>query len=376
MNSKRKIRVIHVISTLNRGGIERFLYDLLQFCDKEKFDMSVCCLGNSGIMKEYYEKTGSQVFLCPYQSPNVLALVLKLFRLFSSVKIDIVHSHVGSFTVWVALAARLARIPTIISTYHNTYRFKPHFRHWAYLRLTRRLVNKQFAVSLAVKRWFQEKYGVCDLEVVYLGVDAQKFSPAQTIDLTKLRDELGIPRGTRIVGTVGNCTAQKDQKTFLKMASAILSSYSGPVTFLIVGDGALRGELEHFAHSLGIRDKVIFTGSREDVPPLMSLMDIFVLTSLWEGLPVTVLEAQALSRPIVASRVPGICEAVVESKTALLADPGAYEEFAKHVLHLLSNPQLAQELGRNGRARVLSSFTIPESVRTHQAIYNDLFHRH
>lgn len=299
-----KIRVMHVISSLKRGGIEIFLLNLIKNTDRKYFDMNICCIGQNGPMAEAYEKLGSRVFLLTYTKSNILSFIIKLRKLFIKEKVDIVHSHLGSLTFWIALAARLAGVRIVVSTFHNTYKYKPFLKHYFYIRLSQGLIDKQFVVSYAVQHWLEQLYGVCRSEVLYLGVDTNRFDKSKYLNLKNLRRQLDIPEHTIVVGTVGNCTYQKDHTTFLRMAQEIIRKYDNNIKFLIIGEGPLHMELVELSKTLNISDKVIFTGAREDIPQLMALMDVFVLTSRWEGLGIVLLEAQSMGLPIVASRIP------------------------------------------------------------------------
>jgi glycosyltransferase involved in cell wall biosynthesis len=363
---------MHVVSTLKRGGIEVFVTELIRRSDPGRFRMSVCCLSECDGLGDVLRGAGAAVLYCPYKSPGVLTLLLHLSRLFRAEDVDVVHSHVGSFTVWVALAARLARVAAVVATYHNTYRY-PHRRlSAAYLRVAKAIATRQVAVSHAVAEWLERYYGLRGLEVLYCGVDTGKFTPRAPEDVAAIREALGIPCGTRVVGTVCALSMQKDPRTFLRVAQTVVELLEAPVRFLVVGDGLMRAELESFARHLGLSGTVAFLGVRPDVELLMAVMDVFVLTSRWEGLPITLLEAQASGLPVVASRVPGVCEAVVEGETALLAEVGDASGFADHVLRILRDPELARSLGRAGRKLVLSRFGLEASVKRYQSLYCSL----
>ena len=363
---------MHVVSTLKRGGIEVFVTELLRRSERDCFGMSVCCLSESRELEETCRVAGAAVFHCQYTSPDLVSLVLRMARLFRQQRVDVVHSHVGAFTAWVALAGRLAGVQAVVGTYHNTYRYPKRGLAVSYLWLGKLLATRQTAVSRAVSDWFEVEYGLRDLEVLYLGVDTEKYVPLWPEQVAGVRAELGISSGAHVVGTVCALSVQKDLSTFLRAARHVVESLESHVYFLVIGDGVMRAELERFAQQLDLNGTVVFLGVRSDVERLIAAMDVFVLTSRWEGLPITVLEAQSSAVPIVASRLPGICEALIEGETALLADVGKDQVFADLILRLLRQPELARSLGRNGRKLVLSRFRLDASLERHKALYFEL----
>lgn len=360
---------MHVVSTLKPGGIEVFLSELFRRSDPNEMEMSICSLSGSGPLEGAFYDKGA-VFRFPYRTPSIPSLILYLAQLFRAEKVEVVHSHIGAWTAWVAIAARLAGVPLVVATYHNTYRYRRPKLAKMFLQCARALATRQTAVSRAVVAWLEKHYGLRGVSVTYPGVDTEKFAPRNVEQIFAVRRELGLSAGTPIVGTVGALSAQKDPGTFLRAARAVAaSSPRGEVCFLVVGDGEMREELKVLAHQLGLNSAVRFLGFRQDVDALMAAMDVFMLTSRWEGLGIVLLEAQASCLPVVASRVDGICEAVVEGETALLVDVGAEAAFANGVLQFLGNPELGGTCGRKGRAFVKRHFDLGDAVERYQSLY-------
>jgi hypothetical protein len=171
-----------------------------------------------------------------------------------------------------------------------------------------------------------------------------------------------------IVGTITRLSPQKDLKTFLRMATLVIKEIPN-VEFIVIGDGEQREELQTLAERLGLHNHVQFLGYREDARDVLKSFDIFVLSSLWEGLPIVVLEAMAAGKPVVATAVDGVTEVVEHGKTGLLVEPGRPDLLAKLVIELINNPDRSKTMGKRGRERIKRAFSINRVINTMEQIY-------
>ena len=190
----------------------------------------------------------------------------------------------------------------------------------------------------------------------------------------RIRTELGIAENIPIVGIVGRLSPQKDYPTFLKAAAEVLRAVPEAV-FLIAGDGSLRHELEKLAAGLTIESRVRFLGYRTDILDVVSTFDVFVLSSLWEGLPLAVLEAMALEKPVVATSVPGTAEAVVDGESGYLVPLKDSPVLAQKTVELLRDPEKSRKMGKAGRRRVVDYFDLGRMVDEHERLYRRLLER-
>jgi glycosyltransferase involved in cell wall biosynthesis len=174
-----------------------------------------------------------------------------------------------------------------------------------------------------------------------------------------------------VVGIVARLARVKDHVTLLE-AYLSLTALGDKNRLLVVGDGQLRAKLEDLAFSLGISKRVIFAGLRDDIPDLMRAMDIFVLSSLSEGISLTLLEAMACCLPLVATEVGGNPEVVINGETGYLVPPRNPEEMAKKLLLLINNEKLRRQMGEKGRERVIRNFGIKETTRKYEELYNSV----
>jgi glycosyltransferase involved in cell wall biosynthesis len=208
--------------------------------------------------------------------------------------------------------------------------------------------------------------------IVRSGIDLPRLEVQSPSNLQSLRSSLGIGSQERLVGTVGRLTPVKKHSLFLRAAREIVQNKDIPVKFLIVGDGPLRRDLEDMAIRLRIRDRVIFTGWREDLEQLYPLMDIFVLSSEMEGLPITLLEAMAYKRPVVATCVGEIPRVIQDGQSGLLVPNGDSRAMSSALLELLDDSQRCFRMGEIGRKIVEEQFTLERMYREVEKVYLDL----
>ncbi|MFX0197534.1 MAG: glycosyltransferase family 4 protein, partial [Candidatus Hodarchaeota archaeon] len=203
---------------------------------------------------------------------------------------------------------------------------------------------------------------------IQYGVDTGKFYPIRG---RTIRDELGISKEARVLGTVARFTEQKGHQYLIDAAPKIVSAFPD-VYFVFVGDGPLRSELHFKVHQLGLDSQVLFLGFRSDVRDLLNAFDVFVLPSLYEGLPNVVLEAMACGKPVIATEVDGTPEAVVQGETGILVPTQDSEALANAIIELLGDRRKVEEMGRRGRERVEMKFSLDSEINKFVELYERL----
>jgi glycosyltransferase involved in cell wall biosynthesis len=278
----------------------------------------------------------------------------KLVGLLRSQRVDVLHVHLTGYTGgrWAILAATLARTPAVICT----LQIAPATPVKWWVRLDRRFIN------LLVDRFIAVSYVTRGRLIGYLGqssdktvvipnaVELHRYSarPAQTRRL--ILSSFGIPVTAPIIGCVARLSPQKGITFLIESTPALLAGVPD-AHVILVGDGPLRAELEKQAVDLGVRDRIHFAGRQEDIPAWLAAMDVFVLPSLFEGLPLSILEAMAAGLPVVATAVDGTPEAVEDGVTGRLVPPEDAGALAAAVIDVLKTPALAGRLGAAGHAR-------------------------
>ena len=225
------------------------------------------------------------------------------------------------------------------------------------------------AVSLAVKEdLVKQGYSEKLIEVIPNGMDPTPFQHVDEKEIQEFRSELGVGNDETLFGVVARLSPQKDVSTFLR---AMAKQSSGCHAF-IAGSGPLASELKKFTKDLGLTSHCHFLGFRQDVPLLLRSCDVFVLPSRWEGLPLTVLEAMACAKPVVATAVDGTKEAVMEGKTGYMTAPGDWQHMATAMEKLARDPNLRETMGRAGYERLMAHFLQQRVTDHHLRLYEEV----
>jgi len=281
---------------------------------------------------------------------------------------DIVHVNGFKENLLGGIAARITGVRAIVRTHHGKGMIGSSVKHNIMERINGRyLSDAAVAVSNDLKRYLVG-FGLGEekIAVIHNGIDRRPSLDSNKIE--SLRRDLKIGRGEKIVGTVGRLVPVKDHKTFIEAAKLILENE--PCTgFMIVGDGPLRARLEQQAREAGIDSRVRFTGFRSDVHELLNIFDVFALTSIHEGIPMALLEAIAIGKPVVATSVGGVVEIVVDKRSGLLVEPENPQSFAGACIRVLRDGNLRESLSENAAATVKEKFTLAASVGLTQELY-------
>lgn len=358
----RKRRVAHVINSMGLGGVPPVVYHLLRRLPAERYDFYLYVLTRSsdhqdvrGVQVERFRELGVPVCF-PERDRKNFHVVAELCQWIMRDQIDILHTHSYKPNVFGRLAGVLSNAGAlkIIGHYHNRYDKK-----WdrdgtlIFEQLLARFSNRLIACSASVRQHVAEEAEIPEekIELLLNGVDLDRFTARH--DPVAIKAELGIPSKSKVVGVVGRIAKHKAQDVFIRAARLI--KQQGPETvFLIVGaagDPALLERLRRLTIDLGVDEEVRFVGYVTDMPRIYAALDVLVLPSRWEGFGLVLAEAMAAGKPIVATRVGGVPEVVVDGETALLTPPSDPAAIAGAVVSLLIDPERAQAMGRRGVER-------------------------
>jgi glycosyltransferase involved in cell wall biosynthesis len=362
-----EVPLVHLITELDSGGAQTALLRYLTHHDRSRYRPTVVCLYNGDqVVAQQIRALGIGVVDVGLTRPYRLDALWRLYKLLREERPSILHCWMVHANLLGRLVGRLARLPVIITSRRNVEIGGP-WRERA-KRLTRRLDDAVIAVCELARQVEIERTGAAPDKVVtiYNGIDPFPAVPSETV--AQLRHDFGLRSDAPVAICVSRLHPQKGHEDLLAAWRRVTAVYPH-VDLLIVGDGRRRSELERLAAR---QSHVHFTGQRDDVAELLALSDLLILPSLWEGLPNVVLEAMAAGLPVVATAVGGTPELVIDGKTGLLVPPRDPAALAQAILALLTEPDLAQRLGENGRLRVADQFTIRQMVQQTEQLYQRL----
>lgn len=365
MNRKaKKLNLLHVISGLGVGGAEKLLIDLVKFADKNVFNVFVCYVTRGqDRLEDEIRKQAVQVFCLGRRrkTPGFFAL-FGLIKIIIDKKIDIVHTHLKGADICGRIAGFLTKRPVIISTKHNTFNEKYYYTVLNRI-LATATTDKVVVVSKKVREFCLnvDRVPSKKLLLIYNGVNCADF---------EANDDSRDSYPT--FGTVASFIEQKGHG-FLLEAVAMVKRKHPDIKLLLVGEGILKGKMEEMCEALDLQENVMFLGDRSDVPDLLSRMDFFVLPSLWEGLPISLLEASASKLPVIATKVSGSEEVVIDGKTGILVPPGDPSALSLAITWMIENRKKAKAMGDEGRKRVKENFNIRTAVKTYEELYEYIY---
>ena len=358
-----KIKIVYIISSFALGGAEKLLLDLCRKLDKEKFEIYVCSMTGSGPLHGEFEKLDIKVTVFFKPTKLGLGVIWQIFKYLKSIKPQIVHTHLFGGDTWGRIAAIWAKVPVIISTEHNINLDESFVKKLVKLILSW-FTNKIIAVSQGVKEYSIaiEKIKPAKIEVIYNGIDLNKFTfhGFKPLEINNIK---------AIV--VARLHEQKGHKYLLEAMPMICKKYSNFI-LNIVGTGDLLKNLKEQAASLGITNKVIFLKQQLEIEKILPQMDLFILPSVWEGLGIAILEAQAVGVPVLASNIGGLKELIEQKKTGLLFEPKNPPAIFAAVDLLLSNPELAKHMVEQAHRQVQEKFTLEKMVNGYSDLYLSL----
>ena len=364
---------MQIVNGMRVGGAELKLLELIENMDRNKFNMTICSIEDIGTLKEAFQKTGYPLHIIPKIHPFDPRLVLKLAQLMQREKTDMAMTTLFYADVIGAYAAKLAKISKCISWETRTHPADSGVgegRHIYSYRLAMKNVDKIVAVSDAVKKFLIQCRNITPEKILTIryGIDIDKYNKS---DGVQKRKEIEIDQHTFLVGVVARLSEQKGHTYLIDAVSEIIREF--PKTkFLFIGDGPLRSQLEDKVSSLQLKSVINFLGSRSDVPELLNAIDLFVLPSLYEGLPNVVLEAMACHKAIVASAVDGTPEAIIHNESGLLVPPKNPNALAKSIMKIISSNDLKSRLEIGARKRAEEEFSIKDQVKKFENLYESL----
>ncbi len=385
MKSTDPVSVLHIITRMIVGGAQENTMFTASLLNRNSFKVDLITgpqTGPEGSLLEESIDRGINLIIMPELVREINPLkdiraFFKLYRFISKGKYQIVHTHSSKAGILGRLAAYLAKTPIIIHTIHgwSFHNRMPSLKKKIYIFLERWIASftkvmivvtsKDKAKGLSEKISFPDKY-----LLIRSAIPLDDFI-YKTSDRQKVRKGYKIPLHSPVLGNVGRFSSQKNPLEWIKIAGIIARKVPN-CYFLLVGDGPLYGQVMRQCQEEKILDRTRFTGLQRNVSKFMSAMDVFLMTSLWEGLPRVIPEAMSIGLPIVAYCVDGIEEVIEHGKTGYLSSPGNIEESAQFCISLLENPILQKQIMKNSQTFLASEFNLKTMICQLENLYLSL----
>jgi sugar transferase (PEP-CTERM/EpsH1 system associated) len=347
------------------GGLEKMVVSLIQGVDPSRFRTVLCCIERQGEWFCEAERYCDAALVLNKKPGLAYGLPFKLARFFKANHVDIVHCHNFAGFVYGSLGARIARHSAVVYTVHG-----PEMPDKTRQRLFQRLplVDAVVTVSEHMRRTAVERIGLKAERVTTIANGIPVRDRGDSRRQEDIKGDAGPGERAFAIGSVGRLSPEKDQKMLLRGFALVISKHPN-ARLLMVGDGPLRQELEACSKALGLAAHVRFLGSRPDVAEILDGLDLFVMSSREEGLPVALLEAMAAGLPVVATRVGGIPDVVTSGKTGILVPAGEPERLAEAINTLIEDRELATAIGLEGQKIVAERFDSSHMVARYEELY-------
>ncbi len=365
MNRKRLMLITHDLAI---GGLQQVIVNICRTIDREYFDVSVLCLRELGPFTPEIERLGINVSCIPQKTDRTDYLsFLNVAKVLKQQCIEIVHTHNTQPFIDGVIGGLLAGVKTIIHTDHardfpDKKRYM--FAEWLMSHFVYKVVGVSEHTSQNLIKY--EKISPSKVITIHNGIDGSKYDIA--IDKKKKRAELGIHGNGPIIGLGVRLTCQKGL-TYLLQAMPELIKRFPDITLIVAGEGPLENDLKNEASLLGVSDNVIFAGPRLDIPELLQLFDLYVLPSLWEGLPMVLLEAMAARCPIVATDVGGNASAVKNGVNGSLVKPQNPKALSDEIIRVLSSTDILEKYRLNGDNAFQNNFAARVMTSKYEKLY-------
>lgn len=376
MGSDQKISVCHLISGDLWAGAEIQAYTLLRALSHYPDITLKAVILNEGTLSAKLRESGIEVLVVDESQHGFFGILAHIKDCLRGRNIDIIHSHRRKENVLAAMVRRDGLVKHAVQTVHGA---PEPFTGWKWLkekaygvanmRSARKYFDRILPVSDDIRNALSEKLDSSKLTTVHNAIDPTEVQPSRSAD--EIRRSLGIEPQQLLVGSAGRMVPVKGFDVFLKAARSILDK-KPDIRFLLAGDGPLLENMKTLARQLNLSKQIDFLGFRRDLLDIMSVLDVFVISSHHEGIPTVLLEAMALQKAVVATSVGGVKEVLDTDKCGLLVPPDNPSALAEACLKVLDNARLRSDLGSAARERVTAHFSAAGQSRQVMAVYRQL----
>jgi glycosyltransferase involved in cell wall biosynthesis len=363
----KKCKLMIISHDLAVGGLQKVVVNICKAIDREIFDVSVLCLRHLGEFTNEIEEMGIKIFCLPQKNRTDYLSFLKVAKILNEQRIDVIHTHNTQPFIDGTIGALLSRVKTIVHTDHARI-FPDKIRYMVAERIMSLFAYRVVGVSENTSQNLIKylKISRNKIRTIYNGIESSKYFIK--INVKQFKKELSIDHNWPIIGNVGRLVKEKGLQYLLKAIKNLALDYP-KIKLIIVGDGDLKEELKSIALELGIHQHVKFFGNRTDVPKLLKIFDIFVLSSISEGMPMVLLEAMASECPIIATKVGGIPRIIEDNRNGSLVDSGNPDLLSDEIIRVLTDQNLRNKYVSNGKDLIRKKFDMKIMLKKYEALY-------
>jgi len=374
--TENKIKILHICETSGTGGAETVLLNIVNNLDKDIYHSSVVLFQTGWLYEKLIEK-GIETYILESCRSFDLSLINRIRQIIKKFKIELVHSHLPDANAYSCLAAKLAGTPSV-ATYHGKIAFTNSIfsPNNIKLFLVKTLTKMVVSVSDFLKVDLTDKAGfpMAKVQTIYNGVDWKQFD--NPIDISVKKGELGFKSDEILVGMVANIRPAKGYEYFIR-AARLIADKKPKARFLIFGDGPdnLKQIIYDEISKLNLNGIVKIMGFREDIPDILPILDIFMLSSINEGLSIATIEAMGAGVPVVATKSGGPEEIITDGETGYLVPVRDEKSLAQKALICLKNRELSSSISQRAKAHVREKFGIENMIKQYEAVYQKCLER-
>jgi sugar transferase (PEP-CTERM/EpsH1 system associated) len=366
------LRILHIVHSLNVGGLERVVVDMAKGFRKNGHIVGICCLDGKEPLGGEAEKAEIKVFSLHKKSGIAWNLPIRIARIITNERYSMIHTHNEAGLIYGVLAALLAKVNNnIIHTEHGK---EPDYDNNKKRKLAEKILLKKVkrvvTVSEELKKTIVRSSGIDKdrITVIQNGINIEKFH--QPTFREETRRSLRIDPGDFVIGNISRMVPLKNHRFLISIFKELLKTYP-KVKLILVGDGPQKSQLEIYSNEQGLSGSVIFLGERQDIPELLSICDLFVLPSLTEGICITLIEAMASGTPVVASKVGGNPEIIKNLETGFLIPLEDTSGWITTIKSLIQNPEIREKVSEEAIHSVTDRFSAARMLSEYEKLYYD-----
>lgn len=364
------INVLFVLPGLGSGGSERVVYDIARSLNRQEFKPIIFAI-QGGELDECFKRLNIDIVISKKrENQGHLYLMMHIYRIIKKYKINIVNAHHFTSLLYSFIGVMVSRKAQLIFTEHTVQEIQYLNVFWRFLGIIILLLTNGTCIGISneISKEYRNRYLVADKKIITIknAIDITRFNTKNTIDVRK---KLNIPENKFVIVMIANFRPQKNHKNMVSAFNIISRKYEDCI-LVFAGDGELENDIKTMVKDLGLSNKIYFLGSRKDIESVYMACDVFCLPSFYEGLPLSILEAMASKRPVIATNVSGIKEVVIHGKNGILVPSNNSDQLAEEIMRLIENEDERLRLAEDAYKNVISEYDIKTWINKYERLFS------